>query len=346
MPLSEFLRYLATKTGVSVVADAGLSEKGVTLDLKDQPTDEVLESVTRHLGVQLHKHSETLYFVGELRPEDNAVLVRRVRVLSGSELKAALGPTLSGANAIATFPDGLIVISDRAPVIQRAARMLDQLETMVAPTWAVQLYFVTFAKGDLVDLGLDVEPAFNLGVTYSTASAIGQGGRLDVGLSALLEAVEQRSSSSLVAQPFFLMRDGSEANYRQVRSVPVATTQVSQETGNRTLVGFTTVEAGTIVNVGIREQSQNAVLLKLDAELSEILSVNDEGAPDAQRQTIQSETVVYSGGVYLVGAVEIVRKRKGRGAWLHPGSSSEDVTEVLQVWARAVSIDSQAGMVK
>ena len=109
MEVVTFARMVAREAGISVVVEDDLDSKKISLEVSDTPAAEVLELVARRLGVELSRVGGA-YFLGELRPEDRAVYVRRVRRLSSEELQAAVEVLISDNGRVTAYPDGLVVV--------------------------------------------------------------------------------------------------------------------------------------------------------------------------------------------------------------------------------------------
>ena len=293
--------------------------------------------------MELHRQGD-LYYLGSLRPEDRAVFVRRVRGLSSDDLDAALTTVLGTASNSATFSDGLVIVSEKAAVLERLHFMLEAVESSERPSWAVQLYLISMARRDLLDLGVDVEPALDLAVAYSVGSAAVAANSLtslDAGFRGLLRATEERSSMELVAAPMFLMIDGEDSQLSLGGRVPVPQTVISQE-GRVTSRNATYVSIGTDLVVRLREVSAHAVRIDVNLELSELREVTAEGFPYVDTRNYKGGSFVRSGGVYLLTTIDIDRSRKRRAHLLHPGKSGDGSGELLQVWAKAIRVDDVA----
>ena len=170
MPLEGVLRELSDQTKVSIVAEAGLDQSPVTLDVIDVPVDEVLGVIARRLGVQVTR-TGSIYFLGSLRPEDKGVLVRRVRRLSANELSDSVSVLLSQNGSVRAHEDGLVIVGDRVEVLARVVELLDRIERADTSSWVVQLHLVQLSDRALADWGLDVEPAADIGLAFASASS-------------------------------------------------------------------------------------------------------------------------------------------------------------------------------
>jgi len=339
MPLVEFARFLSAKTEASIVVDAKLDQRPVTLEVTEQSLPAVLGVVARRLGVELDSKG-SLYYLGSLRPQDRGVLVRRVRRLSPTELRAAVETLVTHeTGALAAFDDGLLVVGDRVEVLERLDSLLDRVESSDSPAWVVQLYLVSIGDQEAADLGVDAVPAADIALAFAAAS---QGGSfasatLTGGLDAVLRASRETSGISVVANPTFYMADGGTVNYSRGNRVPIPRRSVSDQ-GTVQTVGFDLIDVGLSVQCQLRELSIDRASLSVDLEMSEIASIGELGAPSTTRESYTVAGPVTSGGVYLLGSVERSEVSKSAAAWLRNGFTHRHDNRLLQVWARAMLV--------
>lgn len=240
--LREFVRIAAKATGVSIVVEDSLDDRTITLDVVDQAVDDVLAGVARRLGVQVTRTGD-LYFLGELRPEDKGVLVRRVPRLSVDAIREAIGTLSSENGRVVVDSDGLVVVGDRVEVLRRVEEMIDELERAESRVWVVQLYVVGLTRRAIDDLGIDFAPAADVAVTFATANDPMAVLNLNAALSALFDYEQSGGEISTLASPTFVVRDGTEGHTFVGETIPVPRRSVGQS-GDVTTVDFEQVEAG------------------------------------------------------------------------------------------------------
>jgi hypothetical protein len=349
LPLTDFLRLVATETAISVAASDQLLSKRVTVDLKDQPIDQVLGVVARQLGAEVSRVGD-LYFVGELAPEDLGVLVRRSRRLDREGVQASVAGFLSPHGSVQTFTDGLLVVADRVEVLRRVSEALDEIESAEAVTWCVQLHILSLTDSDLRDFGLDVEPALELAYTYSSVSGAlagvvegveaveGLRGGLDAGLSAMLRATAERESVRSVAEPLFLIVDGEKGEFVRGQKLPVTTSVVNGETGQVTeRVQF--IQTGLQINVTPRELSDRVCRVVVDVSLSDAVSGTEgQAAPTTQEQQFKASSDVAVGGVYLLGALRVGEWARKHETALRFGARVEASDVHWLIWCRVYRV--------
>ena len=340
MPLGTFLRYVSDKTGVSVVCGLALDQRPVTVDLVDTPVSAALGVVARRLGVQVSR-SGTMFYIGELRPEDKGVLVRKVTRLGADELKNAVFVLLSEFGRVSSYPDGLVVVGDRVEVLQRVVELLDRIEQAPSDSWVVQLYLAQLSQSAVQELGFDVTPSIDIASTFATLSGnvVGQAetsAKLVGGLAAVLRATGERRGASMVCEPLFLLVDGESAKFVQGVSVPIPKKSVSPE-GTVTTTDYTYVQTGLQVGITLRDMGDGRARAAVSVELSDILGYVDS-APQTALQSFNTSAVLSSSGVYLLGSLTRQSLKTSVTGVFESAKKTDNVGDLVQIWARAFRI--------
>lgn len=347
LPLPAFARWVADKAGVSIVIEDTLETRKVTLDVRDVAVSDLLGMVARRADSQVTRVGR-LFYLGQLRPEDKGVLVRKVGRLSGDELSRAVGVLLSEYGRCQCFADGLVLVGDRVEVLQRVDELLNGVESAAASTWVVQLYVVNLSNADVADLGLDALPALEVAATVAGVSGGGIGAataiassantaaRLKGGLDLVLRASRVRNSVVVLGQPLFLMVDGDATHMGSGQRVPVPRRTVSDQ-GTVTTAGFDYIDTGLQIDVELREVAHERARLRVKGSFSTVQSFV-EAAPVVSRDDYSSSAVIASGGVYLVSALERTQAEKTQRGPLSLGLKNSDVGQVVQIWARAYRV--------
>lgn len=316
-----------------------LDSKLLTLEIRDQPIDEVLNLVARRYDVSLRQEGKLL-FVGALKPSDKAVMVRRVRRGKADQLAQLLTVYQSENGRGYSFEDGLLVVGDTVDVLRRLAEMLDQFEAIETPVWIVQLHLVSFTSAAAHDLGVDLEPAARVGLalaTGSAAAAVSTGLSVNATLDAVLQIANQRDDVKVTAAPMFLLLDGTKSDFTQGDRVPIPRRTVSNE-GTVTTSGYDYVQTGVFCEVALRESNPTAARLDVKVSLSDIKRFVGE-APVTGEERFNTAAVVNAGGVYLLGT--LVKDRRGAQKKLgwQSGEYMRDDTQVVQVWCQTYRIE-------
>lgn len=342
MPIVEFARYLSNEDQVSVILDQDLDSHLVTLEVVDLPVSQILAAVARRAGKQLTK-AGSMYHIGNLRPEDQGVLVRRVRGLSAQGVSAAVQVLLTQDGTVQSFPDGLVVVADRVEILQKVVEVFDQVEGTPRSSWCVQVILVSYDRSQQEKFGLDVTPTLDVAAAFASSAVVGsvagipaaaaRGGEVSAaaGLSAVLEASRVGRGVSIVAGPTFLMDDGQTAKLERGVRVPVPRRVVSGQSGSVETTGYEYEQTGLVVTADLREKSSDSVTLNLSLTLSEITGYNAE-APITSRENFNTSATVKDGGVYLAGSLERSTERGEVSDWFRLSRSQESADQLLQVW--------------
>lgn len=341
MPMVAFLRYVAQEAGVTIVCAEDLDKRNVSLEIKGESCESVLGLLGRRVGADVVRSGDVFY-LGQLRTEDRALLIRVVRGLDKDQIAGALGVFLSETGRMQVQPDGLVILGDKASVILRVSELLDRLESVGHPCWVVQYYLISITDSAGVDVGLDTTQAASIAVTIANASsAIGMTTKVDAAFQAVLRATRDVQGVEMAASPLFLMLDGGKAMVQSGQDIPIAQRTVS-DAGTVTTTGYTSIKVGLGVSAEIREMSERSIQICTLVDMSELAGYVGE-APITRANRFESRAVLEAGGVYLLGAIsrhDYVEDVKG----FIPGMSFKrtNTKGVVQVWCRAYRVRGSA----
>jgi len=313
---------------VAIVVAEALDNKMVTAEFKKSPIEDVLATVARRLDVQATLSGDT-WFVGELRPEDRAVLVRRIGRLVSEELSAAVNTLLSQYGRVHSYQDGLVIIGDRVDVLERINAMLDEIENQPESTWCVQLHLVGSSSTGTLELGLEGLPIFDFALAASTAGA-SAANVASARWAGLIKTTNEQTIGSVLASPLLLLNGGKRTMLRDGQELRIAKKVVSDQGTVQTL-GFEVVNTGLEIQAQLTELDGNAAILDLEISTSDLNGFND-GAPIITRQTLKCAPTIQSGGIYLLGSIS-KQTSTTRNSWLLKVNDQKTIREV-QVWCR------------
>lgn len=336
--LQHFARLMADLAGETIVMEQGLREKRVVIEVNDQPVSEVIGLVARSIGVEAVRIGG-MWYVGELRPQDRAVLVRRITYLDSTDLRAVIGTMLSDHGSSSANAEGLLVVADRLDVIQRVESMLRQVEAMPLGTWVVQMMFIATTDQALTRLGLNVEHLARL-----SASAVRPPGgdwkgayAADVAVDAMLDLSRTRSDTDLVAAPMMILGDGQAAKWHSGQTIPIPRRAVSDQ-GTVTTVGYEYVEDGFRVNLLARDHGRGRMVLEYKITASQVAGFV-ESAPILATDDLEAMAVLGTGDVYLLGSLDLnVDRSSSAGPLIPTQLEQERRRRHLQCWARVYRI--------
>jgi hypothetical protein len=335
MTVGDFARLIATEADVSVVVEEALDPRLVSVDVRNETVDSVLGIVARRLGVEMSR-SGSLYFLGAIKPEDKAVLVRRVTRLKADQIRQAIATVATESANTVVDDDGLCIVSDRIEVLRRVHEMIDAINAAATRTWVVQVYLVGLSRRAVDDLGIQLDPSLRVGAAVNLP---GQSGiSLEAALDAVLQYEQLRSDVLTLASPTFVVRDGVPSRVFVGDTIPVPRRAIS-DAGTSTVQGFDQVEAGLSVECEVREAGSAEAILRLAIERSRIKGTV-EGAPIKGSENFDTSAVVGRRGVYMLG--ELVRSdgESTEGGNFRFGHREADSCDVVQIWARVDTVGS------
>ena len=282
--------------------------------------------------MSLRKSGE-VYIIGELLPEDRAVLVRRVRRLKQAELQAALNVFGGSDGRNVAFADGLVIVGDQVEVLASVAQMLDDVEATEVPVWVVELNLVSWSRRAVDDFGIDLTPAANIALGFAVGSS-GVTANADLGasLDGILKLAAGRDDVRVSAAPMFLLVDGSQGKVVQGDRVPVPRRSTSDQ-GTTVTEGYDYVQTGTNVLVTLREMAPQKALLDISVGISDIRGYV-EVAPITGEQTFNTTAMVHAGGVYLLGSIVRDRESSDDSIGWRTADAWERQVQVVQIWCR------------
>jgi|GEM_PF-2275369 len=336
MPLDQFVRFVATETGVSVVVDSSLDDRLVSLEVTDVPVSVVLGTVARRFESQMTVMAG-VYYLGRLKAEDRAILVRRVGRLSTDDLKTAVEVYLSEHGAVTAYEGGLVVVGDRVDVLTRISDVLRQIESAPIDSWVVQIVMIGFERQSFDDWGLDTAAAAQIAAVVATSSAgVPTGVDVTASLDAVLRAERSRDDVDVVARPLVVIVDGGESNLRSIEQFPVILQRVSDE-GISTSADLEFVDVGFDLSLQLRSINADRARLSVALDVSDLAGVVQD-VPVASRQSVSTALVVQSAGVYLIGQIERHEKTRAVTGPLALRFKREDSWGLLQVWGRTFRV--------
>lgn len=280
-------------------------------------------------------------------------MVRKSRRMTDAQVANTVGGFLSQEGTVTALPDGLVVIGDRLEVVERLVEVFDRLERAPSVVWCVQLHVISMSDKDLLDFGLDVNPALELAAGYANLQNVtkdltlgvvqgvrGEGAATvaDASLSAVLRATRERGTMGIVADPLFTLVDGSEATVTRGLKIPVRQSVITGTNGNvSNNVRF--VQTGLEATASVREISDTVGRLKLKLSIAEVKSVDATLGPTTDDQGLTLETDMQTGGVYLLGGLRRAKEEQSRGAFFTVGKKTDKEADTWLIWAKAYRIE-------
>ena len=336
LPLGQLCRLISDHFSVGIVYSDKLDGKFISAEFKNTDLNTVFTVLSRQLGVDLVKVGNTFY-LGELRDEDKAILIRRVLSHDESSLQHILDTVKSSQGKVKIVSGRIVVMSDTDFVIRRVSEVLDDLDNYTLPSWIIQLYFLVLRKDALAEGGLTMSTSGTISYNISENKIEAKDLKLEGLLSGLLES----SYADLYASPMFILRDGVKGSWRDGQRVPVPRKTVS-DYGTITTSGFDYIDTGLSVTA-VCSQSKIGAFLELDLSLSDIQSYVEGNPVTSQTNSTVSMDLIPN-KVYLLAELQrysyIDREQQSLVFSRNKGKS------IIQVWGRVYKTGNLSSSVK
>ena len=296
MSLGSLCRLLSDHFRVGVVFSEKLFDRVVSAEFKDTDIDTVFTVLSRQLSVDLVKVGNTFY-LGELKDEDKAVLIRRVLSHDNDNLKQIISTLISSTGKGEVLSGRVVIVSDKDFVIRRLSEALDDLENLSLDSWIVQLYFLVLRKDALAEAGLTMSTSGTISYNISENTIDLKDFRIEGLLSGLLES----SYADLFASPMLILRDGVEGRWHDGQRIPIPKKVVS-DSGTVSTTDFSYVTTGLEVVTTVRE-SKIGGFLELQISLSDIQSYVD-GNPLTSNTSVNISLDMLPNKIYLLSELQ------------------------------------------
>ena len=333
MPMAEFLRYIADTAGISIVCDQSLDAQVVSVNVTETDVEDVLSAVARRAGVDITEQGG-LFYLGALKPQDRAILVRKVKRLTADEIRDMVQTLASEVGRVSASADGLVVVGDRVRVLQNIHSMFSQVERAETNTWVLQMYLISGSNTSARELGLDTSATLDIAATLANSRS-----KVDAlgAFNAVLKSARSNSRYEIIAEPMMLITDGGSSSIQDGETIPIPRRTVS-DAGTVNTTGYDYVETGVVVNTGLREMSSTAATCQIEVRMTQVTSYVDS-APITSGQTFKTTAVLESGGTYLVGSLSRQSQNNDRsGAFVNTFKATKDSAANVEIWLRCYRI--------
>ncbi len=333
MPMTDFLRYVADTAGISIVCDQAIDALPVNVNVTETAVEDVLSAVARRAGVDITEQGGVFY-LGALKPQDRAILVRKVKRLTADEIKDMVETLASEVGRVAASTDGLVVVGDRVRVLQNIHSMFSQVEQARTNTWILQMYLISGTNSASRELGFDTTATLDIAATLASSKS-----KLDSlgAFNAVLKSARSNSRYEIIAEPMMLITDGGSGSIQDGETIPIPRRTVS-DSGTVNTTGYDYVETGVVVNTGLREMSSTAATCQIEIKMTQVTSYVDS-APITSGQTFKTTAVLESGGTYLVGSLSRQSQNNDRsGAFVNTFKTTKDNASNVEIWLRCYRI--------
>lgn len=332
LPLRQFAFLFSRDTGMGFVFSESLDNKKVTAEFVKASPSDVVEYLSRRFEVNT-TFSNSTFYLGPVSDTERSVFVRRVFGYTDKDIKGFVETLSAQSGRAYCSPDGVLVVTDKQNVINRVIDLIENIESVNSPSWALQFFIVTFMDSKSFDAGFDGLTSGELSLLLSKGSGFSLDySDLGLRLRSILEG--SSASSSVVASPLFLLRDGSSCSWSDGSEIPVPQKTVS-DSGTVTTNGFTNKKTGLSVEAKIRE-SRRGVLIDFVFKDSSITGYV-EYSPILSLTEFKTQFELFGSDYCLIG--ELLRRKDSDSQAFFKSGFSDSRSRCL-VFCRAFRYES------
>jgi len=300
VPIRQLLSQLAAAAGLNIVSAQQLTGT-ISLDLEGVSTQEAIDAISSQTELVLRPAGGILY--ASSAPPVLQTESFRLRCAKAKDIGDVLTQTLTGIKIGVEPGNNLLIISGPAEVLATARQIVKQIE--IPPTQVtIETRIVETNLTGEENLGVEWIKSFAVNLTsakvpssfpatsgtasggifpsYDPTNALTRGnsavpfakpedfqfGFLSTSaLNVVLNFLQERTKARLLACPLITTVENQKAKINIVTKFPIATYQVSSESGLLTISGFEYKEFGTILEVTPRV-SDGYILLDVHPEIS------------------------------------------------------------------------------
>ena len=335
--IRDFAVWFSDTYDIGFVYSENLVDKKLDLELKEADINEVVNSVARYLNVDALPLGNS-YYVGEQKPSDNSVLVKKVRGVNIEDLRRLMSSITGkeGSSTASVTEDGIVFMIDKEQNLQPIIRALDTLEQDYKTAWVVQLYMFDLDTEKVRNLGIDISASGNIAYRFLKPNFDSLDGELqNVLLNGLIDFSQGSDHVSLVSNPLFVMRDGKSFNFSNLNQFPYVKKVTTQE-GFVEEADVTFIDSGLDLKVDLREMIKGS-MLSINLTNSKVLAIDPNSQlPIINAVTVQSEVPLHQSGIYLLCQSDYNEQRL-ESSWTHRNQTQN--TSVLQIYAKVFKLD-------
>lgn len=309
---------VADLAGVGLIVPADGSGANVVISGVDVPAERLFRTIAQSAGWRVEYVDGLVRFFSDAKDTGGDVIVS----LPSGYLDAA--EIIDGMNAVVANPRAKrvgdrVIVSVDGPDVAKLRRWVS-LAFAAPSAWVVDVRVVTLTRSAFREIGLSGRAELD-----ADAAAFLNAGPANGGASAALAgAIGARLAGSIASGQFsgrlesdstLYLVEGRSGTLTAGQSIPVPRRSISSE-GTVSDVGYDTVRSGFSLRAELQAVEAGA-LLKIDAELSDVVGLVAGTYPQLATRSTSSEVVVRSGDwVVVTGLGEVSTSDDRSGLFL------------------------------
>lgn len=271
------------------------------MNLGNTDVDTVVKMLARLLNTKIIFEGG-IYYIGELRAEDQTTFFAKVYKYDIAEIIALFSTLITPNGKVSSTADGCLVVSDSQEVISRCNNLLHSIENLHQSVWIVQLLIADISNSRLYELGLQTE------FLFEATQVLINNPSLDTNsfIKGVLKSDNKTTNRKYDTNITFLLKDGTSGSVAFGGQYPIIKSLTNGQTGN--IVEDTQfIDIGQNIKISLRDDSKTTAKIKLDISFVDVISTIDK-LPILSRFAYNNESIYESNNLYLVGSVDIEKK--------------------------------------
>jgi type II secretory pathway component GspD/PulD (secretin) len=316
--ITELLQMFSKSRGLNIVCGEDVSGR-VSLELRDVPFDQALDSAVSMAGCQAVKRGD-IYFVNRIAREDpNDGVLKEVRTFRldyapVTEIQTVVTQMLSRAGRVTNYPPlRSVVVEDRPDVLERVASVIAQLDRPPRQVLIEAKIIEARLARDMI-YGIDWSLLFSSkdgsgsfsGEGFTTPAQVRKDGVFvtwgTADFQATLESIEGIDELNTLAAPRLLAVDGTEAEIIIGGELGFS---VVTTLDNSVIQSVEFLDVGAQLRITPTIADDGYVLMKIHPELSD--GVIDEGLPSKTTAEVTTNVLIKDGQTLFIGG--LIRER-------------------------------------
>lgn len=326
--LRTVLQDIATQAKVSIVADETIPPTAITLEAKELPLEETLKMVLLTGGYfkRIKDNSGEYYLVGSGMPDSlmSLSISESKKIITNrpaKEISSLLSPSLALFVMKSGENDYSIIATAPPYILDKISQQIDLIDK--PPFQIVIEIMICESKWDKEkSIGIDWSKVLQIQGVAKMAWQKGQqgqgnewtyAGKFGADLESAIQALATDGKVSVKAKPKIVVAEGEEAtidvstdfyvNLYGQDSQTIALSESAAPYYSSTRYRAEPIKVGVTLRVKPRISREGEVLLNLSSDVSNLITVKNDGFPVVSRRSVKTTVRVESGETVTVGGL-------------------------------------------
>lgn len=337
MTLGSLSQWLALEHNISLVLGPGLESKSLVGEFQNVSVDTVLQHVAKRVGAEI-RQTDGVYYIGTLDKLDRGFWVGRLPRVTAEEARTMVATFLSPDGQSTALADGLVVVVDKEPILQRIEALAKELGETRSTAWVLQFHVLSLSDETSRQLEAGGVPVGELSAQLLSGDASVTGSLV---LDLILSGGASAGGVRRVAEPLLIVGDGEKVTFDRVEKIPYRST-LNESGGNvssRTeAIDF--LEVGFKLDASVKGLSESQAVLTCKVATDVITADGGGLPPRVAGEDFATVATLEPGGTYLLGGFDALSDADGWRLGRIGAITANKEKRSYQIWVRAYQIGS------